>query len=82
MSECQDCTLSASRSWHGFSAGCPGCAARAVSRGPNYRRCLAEGRQDRRYRDELALVGVTHERVKAAAAADFGQRNPTSSTTA
>lgn len=67
---CPDCAAAAKRRWHGFSANCKGCAARAVARGHNYRRCLKAGRQDRQYRDELALVGVTHDQVRAAAAAD------------
>lgn len=67
---CQDCEAASKVPWHGFRAGCLGCAARAVSRGPNYRRCLQAGMQDRLYRDELQLLKVTHEAVRAAAAAD------------
>lgn len=67
---CVDCEAASKAPWHGFKAACPGCAARAVSRGANYRRCLAGGMQDRRYRDELDLLKVTHEAVREAAAAD------------
>lgn len=71
---CTDCAKSAAQSWHGFRANCLGCAARAVSRGPNYRRCLSAGRLDHRYTDELRLHGVTHAEAKAAAALDFERR--------
>lgn len=74
MTACQNCSKARAELWHGFTAGCPGCAARAVSRGPNFRRCRDAGRQDRRYRDELELVGVTHQQVIEAAAADFEHR--------
>jgi len=70
VSDCHNCARAASAPHHGFSAFCQGCAARAVSRGPNYRRCLAAGMQDRLYREELELLKVTHEAVRAAAAAD------------
>jgi hypothetical protein len=67
---CPDCEAASKALHHGFHASCPGCAARAVSRGPNYRRCLANGTQDRLYRDELELLKVTHQAVREAAAAD------------
>lgn len=70
MSECKDCLKAAVVEWHGFSAGCQGCAARAVSRGPNYRASRTAGSLTPRYREELALLGVTHDEVKAARAAD------------
>ena len=69
-SDCPDCTAAAQQDWHGFKAGCLGCAARAVARGPNYRRVRDAGRLDRQYRGELEQLGVTHEQVKAAAQAD------------
>lgn len=71
---CEDCTNSAAKLWHGFTAGCDGCKSRAVSRGPNYRRARDSGRQDRPYLEELRMLGVTHEQVKAAAGVDFEQR--------
>lgn len=67
---CPDCTQSAARDWHGFTADCPGCAARAVARGPNYRESLATSRQTSKYRAELDLLKVTHDQVKAAAQSD------------
>lgn len=67
---CPDCTTAAQRMHHGFSAGCKGCAARAVSRGPNYRRARDSGRQDWKYRAELENLGVTHEQVREAARVD------------
>lgn len=67
---CEDCTKAAAGLWHGFTAACKGCAARAVSRGPNYRRCRDAGRKDRLYCHELELVGVTHQQVLQAAAVD------------
>lgn len=70
MTDCKHCITAAAKPHHGFAAGCPGCAARAVARGPNWRRCLAAGVQDRLYREELALYQVTHEDVRQAAAAD------------
>lgn len=68
---CVDCDAAAVAPWHGFQSGCLGCAARSVARGPNYRRCLSVGYQDRLYRNELELLGVTHEAVRQAAAADY-----------
>lgn len=71
---CEDCRQAALTVWHSFRANCPGCAARAVARGPNYRRARDAGKQDRRYRSELEQYGVTHGEVKAAAQADQLQR--------
>lgn len=67
---CPACIASAAEVHYEFRMGCLGCAARAVSRGPNWRRCRDAGRQDSRYQGELRQLGVTHEQVKAAAAAD------------
>jgi hypothetical protein len=74
MTACPDCIKSATELWHGFRANCEGCAARGVGRGPNFRRVRDAGRLDRKYRSELDLVGVTHDQVKAAHAADFAER--------
>lgn len=71
---CPACTKAAERLTGVFQAGCKGCAARAVSRGPNFRRARDSGYQDRKYRGELEQFGVTHDQVKAAAAADFEQQ--------
>lgn len=74
---CADCTQAALGPWHGFRAGCKGCAARAVARGPNFYRCKAQGQQDRRYRDELELMKVTHDQVREAAKADAMRQGST-----
>ena len=74
---CPDCTTAATEAWHGFRSGCKGCAARAVSRGPNYRRCRDAGRQDRQYQGELRQLGVTHDEVRAAHRADAINRQET-----
>ena len=50
---CKDCVQARLTAWHGFTHGCLGCVARAVARGPHYRRCRDAGMQDRSYRAEL-----------------------------
>jgi hypothetical protein len=61
---CPDCLAAAADRLHaGYRSGCKGCAARAVARGPDFHRCRTAGKQDRRYRDLLTAVGVTHEAV-------------------
>jgi hypothetical protein len=67
---CEDCTQAATRLWHGFRNGCPGCAARAAARSPPYRAAQESGRRDRHYRGLLQTYGVTHDDVRAAAAVD------------
>lgn len=67
---CADCEAASKAPWHGFRNGCAGCAARAVARGFNFRRCRDAGTQDRAYRQELALLNVTHQQVIEAAQAD------------
>ena len=67
---CPDCTQAAREVWHAFSADCAGCAARALARGPHYRRCRDAGRLDRHYRAALDQFKLSHEQVRAAAAAD------------
>lgn len=67
---CRDCTKAAERRWHGFTADCPGCAARAVARGPNYRASRDNGQPTWQYRAELQQMQVTHQQVRAAAAID------------
>lgn len=68
--KCLDCSTAAERAWHGFAAGCKGCAARAVARGHNFARVRKAGQLDRTYRAELDALDVTHDEVKAAHAAD------------
>lgn len=65
MTTCPACAEARIRESHLFHAGCKGCAARAVSRGPNFHRCRDAGRQDRAYQGELRQLGVTHEEVRA-----------------
>lgn len=67
---CVDCVKAAMTVWHSFRYGCQGCAARAVARGPNFSASRKLGNQTRRYREELAMLGVTHESVLQAHAVD------------
>ena len=67
---CSDCDLAAKRPWHGFFAGCPGCKARSVARSPQFFAVRKAGQQNRHYRALLEQMGVEHEAVKTAAAAD------------
>lgn len=67
---CSDCDRAAKKRHHGFSAGCRGCAARSLVRSPHWRRVQQAGVQDRQYRAALQQMGVTHDDVCAAAAAD------------
>ncbi len=67
---CHHCILAAKKRHHGFEAGCAGCAARSLVRSPHWRRVQQAGVQDRYYRLALAQHGVTHDQVRAAAAAD------------
>lgn len=71
---CEDCTTASQEPHHGFKAGCPGCCARAISRGLNYFESLKQGQQTRRYRAELQQFGMTHQQVKDAAQADVMRR--------
>ena len=57
-----------------FRNGCPGCAARAVSRGRNFFDSKKAGRQTSAYRMELHQFGVTHEQVLHAWKADASNR--------
>lgn len=68
---CSDCTKAAAGVWHGFSANCLGCCARATARGPNFARVRTTGMQDQLYRRQLQQFGLTHDQVKAAANNDF-----------
>jgi hypothetical protein len=70
MTTCQDCTRAAAEPWHGFKAQCQGCCARAAARSPHFRRVRDAGMQDRAYRALLEKFGLSHDEVKAAAAAD------------
>lgn len=67
---CPECENAAQRLWHGFQAGCQGCAARAAARSPAYHHARTSGTQDADYRQMLARLGLTHEQVKEAARMD------------
>ena len=67
---CADCALAARRRWHGFRAGCRGCCARAAARSPQFFDARKRGCVTREYRRLLDQFGLSHEDVKAAAAAD------------
>lgn len=71
---CPDCATAARELHHGFTAKCPGCCARAAARSPHYARVKAAGTQDRQYRALLEQMGLSHDQVKAAAAADVEGR--------
>lgn len=68
--ECFDCISAATSEWHGFVDGCKGCAARAASRSWATWEARGAGRQSSLYLSLLETHGVTHDQVKAAAAAD------------
>lgn len=72
--ECFDCLAAASGPHHGFTGGCVGCCARAASRSPHFRRVRDAGKRDARYLGLLQQFKLSHDQVKAAAAADFALR--------
>jgi hypothetical protein len=67
---CPDCSTAAVQQWHGFAAGCKGCVARAVARGPNFHASRVQGSLTRPYLDELLRTGLTHEEVRKAQEVD------------
>lgn len=74
--ECFDCMAAACGAHHGFTAKCLGCSARAASRLPHYARVRDAGKLDREYRALLQQFNLTHQQIKAAAAADaIGKTN-------
>lgn len=79
-SECVDCQAAAREVHHGFRAGCRGCCARSIARSQQAFEARKTGAQTRGYRGLLAQVGglvdpkLTHDDVKAAAAADAALR--------
>jgi hypothetical protein len=77
---CRACESSTRQVCHEFHADCTGCAARSVARGPNFAEARKTGRQDWKYRDELRLLKVTHDQVKAAHASDFINRRESATT--
>jgi hypothetical protein len=67
---CDACEKAAKRMSHEFRANCAGCCARALARGPHFRRVRDAGVLDHPYRLALQQFNLTHDEVKAAAAAD------------
>lgn len=69
--DCANCATARTKVWAGFRVGCTGCEARALSRTPAF----FESRKTRRlsavYVAALETMGLTHDQVKAAHAADF-----------
>ena len=63
------CPACAKRRAHLYHAGCKGCEARAVARGPEFHRCRSAGKQDAAYRALLARAGISHAEVVKAAEA-------------
>lgn len=70
MNDCPACIQAAERISHEFRHDCRGCCARACARGQDFQRVRKQGVQDHRYRLALQQFSLTHEEVKAAAAAD------------
>jgi triacylglycerol esterase/lipase EstA (alpha/beta hydrolase family) len=71
---CTACAKAAAKVSHEFTANCLGCCARACARGPDFQRVRKQGVQDHQYRLALQHFGLTHDQVKAAAAADKGNK--------
>lgn len=78
---CPHCTAAAERVYGRFDNNCRGCRARRVARSIEFHnaKTVEPGDHDfdrmrDRYRGLLAQVDVSHQEVKAAAAADFEQR--------
>lgn len=71
---CPACTTAAQEVCAMFVVGCPGCMARTAARSPQFFEARQAGKLTPDYRDLLQRLGVTHEAVKAAAAADFESR--------
>lgn len=71
---CADCKAAAERPWHGFTKGCAGCHARAVSRGPNFHASRQQGSLTREYIDELLRFGLDHAQVRQAVDSDAASK--------
>jgi hypothetical protein len=67
---CFDCHAALIGPAHGFTNGCTGCEARAVSRGPHFHASQQQGSLTREYIDELAKFNLTHAEVRQAAERD------------
>lgn len=75
---CLNCNRAIAEPWHGFSAGCKGCAARAASRSPQYRAAFhvhgGYGLLDRKLQALCDLYEITPQQAVEAAKADAEQR--------
>jgi hypothetical protein len=69
-STCDDCAAAALRPHHIFMATCAGCRARSVARSQPFYLARRAGRQEPDYIALRESLGLTHEQVKAAYAAD------------
>lgn len=67
---CRDCESAKVKRHHGFMAECRGCCARATARMPQFAESRKAGVMTHEYRRLLDQFGLTHDQVKAAAAAD------------
>jgi hypothetical protein len=62
---CDDCVKAALGPWHGYTAGCKGCRARAFARSPELH-ALRRDRDRPGYAEALERLGLTHEQVQEA----------------
>lgn len=67
---CQECAAAARGPRHIFVASCAGCRARSVARSQPFFQARRAGRQESDYIALRESLGLTHEQVKAAYAAD------------
>lgn len=74
---CPDCTTAKARPWHGFTSGCRGCDARALSRSPHVFESRRRNKQTPEYRAALALAGLTHADVLEAGRTDAIRKDGT-----
>lgn len=68
--ECHNCTAASKEVHGGFDLSCIGCRARNVARSYGFFESRRTGKLLSGYRQALAADGLTHDRVKAAHAAD------------
>lgn len=62
---CDDCTLARVQTWHGYRSNCPGCAARAAARSPEFFAAKKAGKLTQDYKRVLDALGVSHDEAKA-----------------
>lgn len=61
---CKDCEDSRAGLWHGYTASCTGCKARAARRSPEYHAARADSKHGKRYKDLLNKLGIEHKDVQ------------------